>query len=89
MRGGRFYDEIVWAKPVMLASERLSLAQRQQQQQLCQSAVLEQSWQNTPAARALRYKVYLLSLHGVSSRFCRINRALARENDVIVFYAAN
>ncbi|WP_230579977.1 hypothetical protein, partial [Xenorhabdus bovienii] len=22
-------------------------------------------------------------------RFCRINRALARENDVIVFYAAN
>ncbi|WP_230585829.1 hypothetical protein [Xenorhabdus bovienii] len=67
VRGGRFYDEIAWAKSVMLASERLSLAQRQQQ--LCQSAVLEQSWQNTSAARALRYEVYLLSLHGVSSRY--------------------
>ncbi|PHM47661.1 hypothetical protein [Xenorhabdus miraniensis] len=62
--GGRFYDEIVWAQPVTLASERLSL--EKQQQQLCQSAVLEQSWQNTQAARALWHAAHLLSLHVVS-----------------------
>ncbi|MDX8000005.1 hypothetical protein FE394_12530 [Xenorhabdus sp. Reich] len=62
--GGRFDDGIIWAQPVTLTSERLSL--EQQQQRLCQAAMLEQSWQNTPAARALWHKVHLLSLHGVS-----------------------
>ncbi|WP_255523196.1 hypothetical protein [Xenorhabdus sp. PB62.4] len=69
--GGRFYDEIVWAQPVTLASERLSL--EKQQQQLCQSAVLEQGWQNTQAARVLWHEAHLLSLHVVSPRYqqCR------------------
>ncbi len=62
--GGRFYDEIVWAQPVTLASERLSL--EKQQQQLCQSVVLEQGWQNTQAARVLWHEAHLLSLHMVS-----------------------
>ncbi|MDE9459035.1 hypothetical protein [Xenorhabdus bovienii] len=54
-------------QPVTLTSERLSL--EQQQQRLCQAAMLEQSWQNTPAARALWHKAHLLSLHLVSSRY--------------------
>ncbi|PHM46900.1 hypothetical protein [Xenorhabdus miraniensis] len=62
--GGRFYDEIVWAQPVTVTSERLSL--EKQQHQLCQSAVLEQGWQNTQAARALWHEAHLLSLHVVS-----------------------
>ncbi|AYA39375.1 hypothetical protein HZS38_01510 [Xenorhabdus nematophila] len=65
--GGRFDEEIIWAQPVTLTSERLSL--EQQQQRLCQAAMLEQSWQNTPAARALWHKAHLLSLHMVSSRY--------------------
>ncbi|CDM88515.1 hypothetical protein [Xenorhabdus bovienii] len=63
--GGRFDDEIVWAQPVTLTSERLSL--KRQQQRLCQAAMLEQSWQNASAARALWHQAHLLSLHGVSS----------------------
>ncbi|MBD2813427.1 hypothetical protein ID850_01320 [Xenorhabdus sp. Flor] len=65
--GGRFDDEIVWAQPVTLTSERLSL--ERQQQRLCQAAMLEQSWQNAPAARALWHQAHLLSLHRVSSRY--------------------
>ncbi|MBD2793967.1 hypothetical protein [Xenorhabdus szentirmaii] len=65
--GGRFDDEIVWAQPVTLTSERLSL--KRQQQRLCQAAMLEQSWQNAPAARALWHQAHLLSLHRVSSRY--------------------
>ncbi|WP_244922663.1 hypothetical protein [Xenorhabdus cabanillasii] len=69
--GGRFGDEIVWAQPVTLTSERLSL--ERQQQRLCQAAMLEQSWQNAPAARALWHQAHLLSLHRVSSRCQQCN----------------
>ncbi|REF26489.1 hypothetical protein BDD26_1135 [Xenorhabdus cabanillasii] len=65
--GGRFEEEIVWAQPATLTSERLSL--ERQQQRLCQAAMLEQSWQNTLAARALWHQAHLLSLHLVSSRY--------------------
>ncbi|WP_323866186.1 hypothetical protein [Xenorhabdus cabanillasii] len=63
--GGRFGEVIVWAQPVTLTSERLSL--ERQQQGLCEEAMLEQSWQNPPAARALWHRAHLLSLHRVSS----------------------
>ncbi|MBI6547540.1 hypothetical protein [Xenorhabdus lircayensis] len=67
MLGGRFDEEIVWAQPVTLTSERLSL--ERQQQRLCQAAMLEQNWQNAPAARTLWHQAHLLLLHGVSSRY--------------------
>ncbi|CAM3953255.1 hypothetical protein [Xenorhabdus thuongxuanensis] len=81
--GGRFYDEIVWAQPVTLASERLSLEKRQQQ--LCQSAVFEQGWQNIPAARALWHEAHLLSLHGVSPRYheCREVQDILRHSTTV------
>ncbi|WP_262947506.1 hypothetical protein [Xenorhabdus indica] len=81
--GGRFYDEIVWAQPVTLASERLSLEKRQQQ--LCQSAVLEQGWQNTQTARALWHEAHLLSLHGVSPCYqqCREVRDILRHGTTV------
>ncbi|WP_262947099.1 hypothetical protein [Xenorhabdus indica] len=81
--GGRFYDEIVWAQPVTRASERLSLEKRQQQ--LCQSAVLEQGWQNTQAARALWHKAHLLSLHAVSPCYqqCREVRDILRHGTTV------
>ncbi|MBE8597830.1 hypothetical protein [Xenorhabdus sp. BG5] len=62
--GGRFYDEIVWAQPVTVTSERLSLEQKQLR--LCQSATFELSWQNAEAARVLWHEANLLSLHVVS-----------------------
>ncbi|WP_228864303.1 hypothetical protein [Xenorhabdus sp. PB30.3] len=65
--GGRFYDEIVWAQPVTVTSERLSLAQKQQR--LCQSATVELSWNNAQAARVLWHEANLLSLHVVSPRY--------------------
>ncbi|MEQ1964294.1 hypothetical protein ABLB69_14235 [Xenorhabdus khoisanae] len=81
--GGRFYDEIVWAQPVTLASERLSL--EKQQQQLCQSAVLEQGWQNAPEARVLRHEAALLSLHVVSPRYqqCREVQDILRHGTTV------
>ncbi|MCP9268239.1 hypothetical protein M5U04_09020 [Xenorhabdus sp. XENO-1] len=65
--GGRFYDEIVWAQPVTVTSERLSLEQKQWR--LCQSATFELSWQNAEAARVLWHEANLLSLHVVSSDY--------------------
>ncbi|PHM51238.1 hypothetical protein [Xenorhabdus sp. KK7.4] len=65
--GGRFYDEIVWAQPITVTSERLSLVQKQQR--LCQSATFELSWQNAGAARVLWHEANLLSLHVVSPRY--------------------
>ncbi|SFN39790.1 hypothetical protein [Xenorhabdus japonica] len=62
--GGRFYDEIVWAQPVTVTSERLSLEQKQLR--LCQLATFELSWQNAEAARVLWHEANLLSLHVVS-----------------------
>lgn len=81
--GGRCYDEIVWAQPVMLASEHLSLEKRQQQ--LCQSAVLEQGWQNTEAARVLWHQAYLLSLHVVSPGYqqCREVQDILRHGTTV------
>ncbi|MBE8598240.1 hypothetical protein [Xenorhabdus sp. BG5] len=81
--GGRCYDEIVWAQPVTRASERLSL--EKQQQQLCQSAVLEQGWQNTKSARALWHKAHLLSLHGVSPSYqqCREVQDILRHGTAV------
>ncbi|MEQ1965261.1 hypothetical protein ABLB69_19400 [Xenorhabdus khoisanae] len=81
--GGRFYDEIVWAQPVTRASERLSLEKRQQQ--LCQSAVLEQGWQNTPEARVLRHEAALLSLHVISPRYqqCREVQEILRHGTTV------
>ncbi|KLU15815.1 MULTISPECIES: hypothetical protein [Xenorhabdus] len=81
--GGRCYDEIVWAQPVTLVSERLSL--EKQQQQLCQSAVLEQSWQNAQAARALWHEAHLLSLHVVSPCYqqCREVRDILRHGTTV------
>ncbi|MBE8598180.1 hypothetical protein [Xenorhabdus sp. BG5] len=81
--GGRCYDEIVWAQPVTLASERLSL--EKQQQQLCQSAVFEQGWQNTEAARVLWHKAHLLALHVVSSGYqqCREVQDILRHGTTV------
>ncbi|CDH26819.1 hypothetical protein [Xenorhabdus bovienii] len=81
--GGRLADEIVWAQPVTLASARLSLAQRQQR--LCQSAVLEQSWQNTQAARDLWQAAHLLSLHEVSPDYqqCREVQDILRHGTTV------
>ncbi|WP_426576205.1 hypothetical protein ACP179_16985 [Xenorhabdus stockiae] len=62
--GGRFYDEIVWAQPVTLTSERLSLERKQQQ--LCQAATVELSWQDPQAAHVLWQEANLLSLHMIS-----------------------
>ncbi|CDH04801.1 conserved hypothetical protein [Xenorhabdus bovienii str. oregonense] len=62
--GGRFYDGIVWAQPVTVMSERLSLEQKQLH--LCQSATFELSWQSAAAARVLWHEANLLSLHVVS-----------------------
>ncbi|WP_338803376.1 hypothetical protein WDV76_14990 [Xenorhabdus griffiniae] len=81
--GGRFYDEIVWAQPVTLASECLSLEKRQQQ--LCQSAALEQGWQNTQAAWVLWHEAHLLSLHVVSPGYqqCREVQAILRHGTTV------
>ncbi|BET95955.1 hypothetical protein [Xenorhabdus taiwanensis] len=65
--GGRIDDEIIWAQPVTVTSERLSLAQKQQR--LCQSATFELSWQNAEAARALWHQANLLSLRVVAPRY--------------------
>ncbi|MBD2826948.1 hypothetical protein [Xenorhabdus szentirmaii] len=65
--GGHMDNEIVWAQPVTLASERQSL--EKQRQQLCLNAVFEQGWENDRIARVLWQKAHRLSLHLVSSRY--------------------
>ncbi|MBD2786480.1 hypothetical protein ID858_16530 [Xenorhabdus sp. DI] len=75
--GGRFDAGIVWAQPVTLASERLSL--EKQRQRLCHAAVAEQGWENYPDARMLWQKAHLLSLHLVSSRY----RQCSEVNDIL------
>ncbi|MEQ2024921.1 hypothetical protein ABLB84_03870 [Xenorhabdus szentirmaii] len=69
--GGHIDNEIVWAQPVTLASERQAL--EKQRQQLCQNAVFEQGWENYRMARVLWQKAHRLSLHLVSSHYqqCR------------------
>lgn len=62
--GGRFDDEIVWAQPVTVTSELLSLERRQQQ--LCHAATAELSWNDPQAARVLWQKANWLSLHIIS-----------------------
>ncbi|SFU55593.1 hypothetical protein SAMN05421784_11155 [Xenorhabdus koppenhoeferi] len=65
--GGYCDSDIVWAQPVTLASERLSL--EKQRQRLCNNAVFEQGWENYRTACVLWQKAHRLSLHLVSSRY--------------------
>ncbi|WP_155271035.1 hypothetical protein [Xenorhabdus bovienii] len=80
--GGRFDTDIIWAQPVTLASERMSL--EKQRQRLCREAVFEHGWENYRAARLLWQKAHLLSLHVVASRYQQCREV----NDILLHSAS-